>query len=245
VIKSACNGTDHSMEGVVAESRSDPSDTLLRQDVLEDGPDITISRDLRQEVAEGLLYTHTRVSQNTNKMLEASSFLYGLIELLNERGLINIGELDERKKIVGERLAARLKDKGLGVMLQDSEEDKYAFEGEAKIDCENRVHLCDAACCRLRFALSKQDVYEGVLKWDLGRPYLIAQDKDGYCTHFERGTCHCTVRENRPVPCRGYDCRSDKRVWRDFENKIVNPDINREDWPQCEVAAAESKEIEV
>ncbi len=202
----------------------------------------TVSSDVRQEISEGLFYTHARLSQNTHQTLEASAFLYGLIELLSERGLITVQELDERKKLVAERLVAQLKEKGLGVMLQDPEEDKYTFKGEVKIDCENRVHLCHAACCRLRFALSKQDVYEGLIKWDLGRPYLIAQDKDGYCTHFERNTCRCTVRENRPVPCRGYDCRNDKRIWLDFENKIVNPNIHREDWPQCEAAAAEGKE---
>jgi hypothetical protein len=196
-----------------------------------------ISRDLRQQVAEGLFYTHVRLSQNTNKTMEASAFLYGLIELLGEKGLITIQELDERKKVVGERLTAQLKEKGLGVMLQDPEEDKYAFKGEVKIDCEARVHLCHASCCRLRFALSKQDVHEGLIKWDLGRPYLIAQGKDGYCTHFEHGSCRCTVRENRPVPCRGYDCRNDKRIWLDFENRIPNPNIERADWPQCETSA--------
>jgi len=191
--------------------------------------------DLRQQVAEGLFYTHMRLSQGTNKTLEVSAFLYSLVELLNEKGLISIQELDERKNAVGERLAAQFKQNGLGVMLQDPEEDKYTFQGEARIDCENRVHLCHASCCRLRFALSKQDVYEGVVKWDLGHPYMIAHDKDGYCTHMERGTCHCTIRNQRPVPCRGYDCRNDKRIWLDFENKIVNPDINRPDWPQCEI----------
>ena len=190
--------------------------------------------DLRQEVAEGLFHTHMRLSQNTNKTLESSAFLYGLIELLSEKGLITITELDERKKIVGERMAAQFKEKGLGVMLQDPEEDKYSFKGEVKIDCNRRLHLCHAACCRLRFALSRQDVYEGVVKWDLGRPYLIAQGKDGYCTHMERGTCHCAIRENRPVPCRAYDCRNDKRIWIDFEKQIINPNIQRPDWPQCE-----------
>jgi Fe-S-cluster containining protein len=199
------------------------------------------ARDLRQEVAEGLFYTHTRLSQSTNKILEASAFLYAAIEVLSDKGLISIQELDERKKSVGERLTAQLKEKGLGVMLQDPEEDKYAFKGEVEIDCESRIPFCHATCCRLRFALSKQDVYEGLIKWDLGRPYLIAHDNDGYCTHFERGTCHCTVREKRPVPCRGYDCRNDKRIWIDFENKIVNPNINRADWPQCEVAAEEKE----
>jgi len=195
------------------------------------------SLNLRQEVAEGLFYTHFRLSQGTNKTLENSAFLYGLVEILSEKGLISIQELDERKKVVAERLIAQLKEKGLGVMLQDEFEDKYSFEGEAKVDCENRIEFCHAACCRLRFALSKQDVYEGVVKWELGKPYLIAQGKDGYCTHFERGTCRCTIREQRPVPCRGYDCSNDKRIWVDFENKIVNPNINRVDWPQCEVTA--------
>jgi hypothetical protein len=200
------------------------------------------SRDLRQEVSEGLFYTHVRLSQSTNKTLENSAFLYGLIELLNEKGIISIDELDERKKVVGERLVAKLKEKGLGVMLQDPEEDKYSFQEEVKIDCENRVHLCKATCCRLRFALSKQDVHEGIIKWDLGHPYMIAHDKNDYCTHMERGTCRCTVRENRPVPCRGYDCRNDKRIWLDFENKIVNPNIYREDWPQCETSGDVEKE---
>lgn len=200
------------------------------------------SRDLRQEAAEGLFYTHSRLSQDTNKIMEASSFLYALVEILSEKGLITIQELDERKKTVGARLAEQLKEKGIGVMLTDEKEDKYAFKSEAKVDCENRVHLCHATCCRLRFALTRQDVYEGIVRWELGQPYLIAHDKDGYCTHMDRGTCHCTVREHRPIPCRGYDCRNDKRIWLDFENKIVNPNINREDWPQCEMQAREGKD---
>jgi hypothetical protein len=198
--------------------------------------------DLRRETAEGLFYTHTRLSESTNKILEASSFLYALVEILNQKGLITITELDERKKLVGARLAEQLTENGLGVMLTDGDEDKYAFKNEAKIDCENLVHLCHAACCRLRFALSKQDVYEGVIRWELGQPYLIAHDKDGYCTHLDRATCECTVRENRPVPCRGYDCRNDKRIWRDFDNRIANPNIDRADWPRCEMTAEEGKE---
>jgi Fe-S-cluster containining protein len=77
------------------------------------------------------------------------------------------------------------------------------------------------------FALSQQDVEEGVIKWDLGRPYLIAQDADGYCRHLDRQAMRCTVRAQRPLPCRGYDCRRDKRIWSDFDNRIVNPDLDR------------------
>ena len=89
----------------------------------------------------------------------------------------------------------------------------------------NRLHICHAICCRLDFALSKQDIEEGILKWNLGRPYMIAKDVDGYCQHLNRDTCQCTVREYRPVPCRGYDCRKDKRIWFDFEKGIINPKL--------------------
>ncbi|MEK6682137.1 MAG: hypothetical protein AABY79_09270 [Nitrospirota bacterium] len=48
-------------------------------------------------------YTHTCINDNTKKTLEAASFLYSLIKLLNEKGLISIEEMDERKRQVAER----------------------------------------------------------------------------------------------------------------------------------------------
>src|SRR5262247_1047008 len=136
---------------------------------------------LRQELVGGLLYCHDRENTNTSKTLEVMAFAYALIELLLEKGLLTEEELNDRKRQVALRLVEKLKDSGMGVMLQQPEIDKYTFEGGARIDCENRVHLCRAACCRLRFALSKQDLEEGIVKWDLARPYLIARESDGYC----------------------------------------------------------------
>jgi len=179
--------------------------------------------ELRKEVVQGFLYSHTRANDNTGKALEIASFCYALIELLNEKGIITIEELDERKKIVGKRLVAKFAEQGMGVVaLQDPEQDKYTFDKEVEIDCMSRIHICHAVCCRLDFALSKQDVEEGILKWNLGRPYMIAKDADGYCRHLDRNTYRCTVREYRPVPCRGYDCRTDNRIWSDFEKGIIN-----------------------
>jgi hypothetical protein len=180
---------------------------------------------LRGEVVAGLLYAHARATANTSRELEQASFLYALIELLKEKGVINIEELDARKDVVAKRVEKRFIDKGMGVMLQDPEQDKYTFKGEAHIDCENRIQFCKAACCRLSFPLSRQDIGEGVVKWDLGAPYLVAQDADGYCKHIDRSTCRCTIREHRPIPCRAYDCRNDQRIWADFEKKVVNPDL--------------------
>ena|SRR5687767_15476908 len=181
----------------------------------------------RQEVAGGLLYCHSRLNANTSKLLESASFLYALVELLTEKGLIQLEELEDKKREVAERLLESFLDKGMGVAMQEDERDKYTFDETVEIDCQNRVHLCKAACCRMSFALSQQDVEEGVVKWDLGRPYLIAQDVDGYCRHLDRKTSCCTIRDQRPLPCRGYDCRKDKRVWTDFEQMIINPDLDR------------------
>lgn len=181
--------------------------------------------ELRDEVAGGLRYAHTRANTNTGKLLEVASFAYAAIELLAEKGLLQIEELDERKKVVAGRLVEKLADQGMGVVYQSPEHDKYGFEGEVRMDCENRVYLCRAACCRLRFALSRQDVGEGVVKWAFAHPYLIARGPDSYCQHLDREAWRCSIHAQRPVPCRAYDCRNDKRIWNDFENKIVSPEL--------------------
>lgn len=112
-------------------------------------------------------------------------------------------------------------------MYQDAEYDKYTFDEEADVDCESRLSVCKAVCCKLPFALSKQDVEEGIIRWEFGRPYLIAHGDDGYCAHLDRKTYRCTVREHRIVPCRRFDCRDNKRwhVWFDHEKRILNPEF--------------------
>jgi Fe-S-cluster containining protein len=181
--------------------------------------------DQRQEVAQGLLYTHTRINSITAKNIEVSSFLYALIEIFNEKGLLTIEELDERKKQVAERLVRQFVESGMGLMYQDPEEDKYTFEKESLVDCERRLDVCKAICCKLPFALSRQDVKEGIVSWEFAKPYLIAHSDDGYCVHLDRNTFKCTVREHRPLPCRGFGCQDNERwhVWADYEKMILDP----------------------
>jgi Fe-S-cluster containining protein len=181
----------------------------------------------RDEVARGLAYAHNRANTNTGKLLEVTSFAYAAIEVLAEKGFISIEELDERKKVVAERLTEAFREEGMGVIRAEPDLDKYTFEGGpgAEIDCASRYELCHAACCRMQFALTRQDVEEGVVKWNFGKPYMIRQEQDGYCTHLDRGTCACTVYAERPVPCRGYDCRKDTRIWADFEARVPSPEL--------------------
>ncbi len=213
------------MDLMIEESSHDPDEAVTFEEST-NGWEAALE-ELRHDISGGLLYTHSRANSNTNRILEAASFLYALVEVLKEKGLITVEELDERKVTAARRLKKRFLGKGMGVVIQEPERDKYAFKEGVRIDCENRVHLCEAACCKLSFPLSMQDIREGIIKWDLRSPYLIAQGADSYCKHFEHGTCRCTVREHRPIPCRAYDCRNDKRIWLDFENKVVNPDIDK------------------
>ncbi|MCP4366862.1 MAG: YkgJ family cysteine cluster protein [Deltaproteobacteria bacterium] len=189
-----------------------------------------IFKNLQNDISSGLLYTHTRINDNTKKTLESTSFLYALIELLNENGVISIEELDERKKQVAGRLVKKFTESGIGLMCQEPEYDKYNFKDEACIDCVNRLDVCEATCCKLPFALSKQDVEERIVRWEFGKPYLIAHDSDGYCVHVDRETYKCTVHEHRPVPCRGFDCKDNEKwkIWEDYDKKVINPKLSEQ-----------------
>lgn len=190
------------------------------------------------EVAKGLTYLHARTNATAGRTLEAASFVYALIELLTEKGLLDLDEIDTRKKEVAQRLLKRFLKQDPGVSLQEPEQDKYTFPQTVAIDCESRVHLCQAACCKMVFPLSRQDIEEGVIRWELSQPYVIAKGEDGYCQHFDRQGWGCTVHSQRPIPCRAYDCRNDRRIWLDFENKIVNPKLKEPNWPH-NLSAAE------
>jgi Fe-S-cluster containining protein len=101
--------------------------------------------------------------------------------------------------------------------------DKYTTPN-ADVDCLALMHLCKARCCSLRFALSRQDIEEGKIKFDVDDPYMIRHDADGLCTHFDRAAGGgCGAYEHRPAPCRIYDCRQDQRIWKDWDAKIPQP----------------------
>lgn len=205
--------------------------------------DASPSADLRDQLAGGLLYTHNRLNANSRKTREAAAYLYALIQLLDDKGIITAAELEPLRTTMEQALIEKFKREGEGVAFQDPEQDKYTFTGGAQIDCATRAPYCKAACCRLPFALSRQDVRERIVHWELGRPYLIEQGPDGYCTHLDHSTCGCMIYQHRPVPCRGYDCRQDQRIWLDFDAMIPNPAITRPDWPHCLTAATEEQRV--
>ena len=186
----------------------------------------------RNDLIEGLLYVHGRLNMNARMSLQAHAWLMGLVEVLDEKGSIDKQTIEAKAKPIADTLSQHFMKEGNGVYLQEPNTDKYSYENLPEIDCESRVHLCKASCCRLQFAMSKQDVEEGIVRWELKQPYLIAVNEQGYCTHLKEGTCHCTIYENRPGPCRIFDCRNDKRIWLDFDKREINPRLNEPNWPE-------------
>jgi len=89
----------------------------------------------------------------------------------------------------------------------DSEYDKYTFKHEVQVDCQSRLHICKAVCCRFPFALSRQDVEEGIINWEFGRSYLIANGKDGDCVHLDGRTIDVWCVSIGLCPARGLTAR--------------------------------------
>lgn len=187
---------------------------------------------LRDQVAEGLLYAPRRAKANTNtaKLLGAASLLFALIEILEENGLLSGEELDARKEEIVGSFAKRFTEDGVGVNLRDPQPDKYAFDKTNEIDCENCVRLRKTSRDHIPFALFNQDLEEEVIGWNLAEPCMIDQDQDGFRTHLDCCMQHCDVHDERPMLCRGYECRHYGRIWLEFDKRIPSPAVDRPSW---------------
>jgi hypothetical protein len=93
----------------------------------------------------------------------------------------------------------------------------------ACVDCEGRIVVCRAICCRLTVDLSPQDLARGGTRSNPARLNRLARGLDGYCLHLDRTTRRCQIYQFRPAACRAYDCRHDRRIWTDFDFGILNP----------------------
>ncbi len=102
--------------------------------------------------------------------------------------------------------------------------EKEAPEAEP-IDCAERLPLCHAVCCRMRVALTEEEVRAGKTEWVLNRPYELARGPGSPDCLYLREEKTCWNYAGRPSVCRSYDCRNDKRVWVDFEKRIPNPNL--------------------
>jgi hypothetical protein len=119
------------------------------------------------------------------------------------------------------KMIEKLMEKGIFVVYGD----EVDTDETVILDPGDRRKICKSICCSFTFALTKEEVEKGIIKWNNKRPYFIARDDDGFCPHLDRESLQCKIWENRPARCRKYDCRKKTSVWIDWEKKIINPDI--------------------
>jgi Fe-S-cluster containining protein len=140
-----------------------------------------------------------------------------LVDLLVAKGVISAREFTERVQMAAPVQAKR--EEGLAFPMLGEMIDKYQIE-TPDIPCAELLPICRAACCNLTFSLTLQDLDEGVVRWNYALPYRVRQlPESGKCIHFVTGK-GCSIYERRPAVCRSYDCRQDKRIWKDYENRI-------------------------
>jgi Fe-S-cluster containining protein len=176
------------------------------------------------EVVRALVHVHDKLALGLTKNQELAAHVYALTEALIAAGLVKLDEIEERKVRAAELMMESARAHWEGAEILDDTTDKYTVDGPA-IDCAARIHLCGAACCRLHFHLSRQDLEEAVVRWDVGRPYRIRHRTDGTCHHCDSTTKACDIHAQRPLVCRRFDCRGDARIWEDFDARVPSPKL--------------------
>ncbi len=175
----------------------------------------------RQDLQEGLRAANETLAAAQDEAVKATAMARALASLLVQKGILRPEEVG----LLMRRVRMELLKEPMPRVRMGNTRDKYTAAGGVDIDCASRMPLCQARCCTFAFTLTKQDLDEGVVRWDYGNPYWIKQRPDGYCTHCDPETQHCTIHAQRPFVCRKFDCRDDKRIWLDFDARIPAPAV--------------------
>jgi Putative zinc- or iron-chelating domain len=205
----------------------------MKGDALEMNPDRSngkggpaeqvLTPEQRSELERGLRFAHVMLNVNLEQGNEAIAFVQALADVLVKKGILTAEELEEpierARKEVAEVEMPRVRLGEIG--------DKYAEGESAEVYCARRIPLCQGRCCSFEFFLTKQDLDEGVARWDYGNPYWILHDEQGLCVHADPVSHFCTIHARRPHICRKYSCKDDKRIWLDFENMVLAPPTER------------------
>ncbi len=174
---------------------------------------------LHRQLERGALFTHSALASLSARVNESDSFLYAIVDLMVKKGVMETEEIEAfvqevRKESIEKQETAH---PGLSMRVDGADGNDYT-----PVNCEERWHICKAVCCKLDFALNAEEVEAGYVRWDMGRPYFIRHEENGFCTHLNSKTNGCGVYNHRPGVCKKYSCAKDTRIWKDFEKMELN-----------------------
>jgi Putative zinc- or iron-chelating domain len=176
--------------------------------------------ELDEQVRRGSLFVQAVASRQMARANQTEAAVYGLIDLLIEKGALTTAEVTQAVERTGAEMREAGRQATLEVIVREDSSEPAVPADE--IDCATRIPFCKASCCRLRWPLTLEEVESGPVKWDLGRPFLNRHAAHGYCHRLDIESHGCQVYEQRPQPCRQYNCAGDDRIWLDFENMVPN-----------------------
>jgi Fe-S-cluster containining protein len=183
-------------------------------------------RELERQVERGSMFTQAVFQKSFTRLSLVEAAVREVVEVLVARGVLDGDDLPDAHAALAETEPRPDREDGPqsalpwpAVAIRVDPE----VEGPPEpVDCAARMPVCQAVCCRMKFALSQDEVEKGRVKWDIGHPYVIRQDSNGYCCHNDGATRGCTVYEDRPRLCQRYSCRGDDRIWTDFDGMVLN-----------------------
>ncbi|GHT40714.1 hypothetical protein FACS189443_1460 [Planctomycetales bacterium] len=178
----------------------------------------------------GKIFQDRRYAENRNASNIASmqSELRDLIMdvTLLKRALMSLGQIGvmERRRIEKELIFELFPPKnirpGLGIVVAQGQS-----QNAIEVKCEERIHLCQQACCRIfDVHLNADEVESGRFDWNPRSPYALHKNHKG-CVHLIEGKC--AIYHNRPATCYTYSCKQDSRIWEDYEKMILNPSLKQ------------------
>lgn len=179
-------------------------------------------KELDHQIEKASLFIHTALTNQILRQNDSDALLFGLIDYLVSKEVVLPDELFEVVSKIKQEMVEKNEFSKLGVAIRVNEINDSSQI--VKINCEEYLHICKAACCRLSFALTTKEIELGFLKWDLGKPYYNRRRTDGYCYFITNDSKCCNIYKERPSVCRNYNCATDKRIWKDFDRKELNVD---------------------
>jgi Fe-S-cluster containining protein len=183
--------------------------------------------ELERQVERGSMFTQAVFQKSFTRLSLVEAMLGEVIDTLLAKGVIADDELPGVTAATADaevRAAEHMTESqhslrwpNVAVRVDPTEPDPYE-----PVDCAARMHVCKAVCCKLKFALTSEEIEVGLVKWDIGHPYIIRQSSTGYCCHNDSETKGCGIYDDRPSLCRRFSCKGDDRIWTDFDNMIIN-----------------------
>ena len=177
--------------------------------------------ELENQLERSGFFAHSSFSHQAERINEIESFLYGLIDNLIAEDVIDKSTFEEMvQKVKAETLQKHEHfHAGIGIRV---DKDDPKIDDFVPVNCEERIPICKAICCKLNFALSIPEIESGNVKWDLGQPYFVRHQKNGICVHMNSENNCCSIYKDRPKVCRKYSCAQDTRIWKNFEKMELN-----------------------